>query len=132
MTSKFGFMQYALLSIAVAQPAVAAQGVDKDMADLARARGCMLCHELEPAQAAAEQTLAAAPSFRDIAQRYRGDESAAERLTQTVLQGTGGRPGDRHWAGKASSDRMLPNASEITPKEARSLVTWILSLAKRR
>jgi len=132
VTSKLGFIQYALLSIAVAQPAVASQGIDQGMADLARARGCTLCHELEPAPAAAEQTLPAAPSFREIAQRYRGDESAAERLTQTVLRGTGGRPGDRHWAGKAGSDRMPPNAAEITPEEARSLVTWILSLANRR
>jgi cytochrome c len=132
MASKFGFIGYALLSIALVQPAVAAEGVGKGMADLARARGCMLCHELEPARAAAEQTLPAAPSFREIAQRYRGDKSAEERLTQTVLQGTGGRPGDRHWIGKASSDQMLPNAAEITPEEVRSLVTWILSLAKRR
>jgi len=132
MMSKFGFIRYAVLSIALVQPAVAAQGGDKGMADLARARGCMLCHELEPARAAAQQTLPAAPGFLEIAQRYRGDKSAAERLTQTVLQGTGGRPGDRHWAGKASTDRMLPNAVEITPEEARSLVTWILSLAERR
>jgi len=131
MVSKLWIIGCAL-SFALLRPAVASDGMDKNVRAVARERGCMLCHDLEPAQATAEQTLAAAPSFREIARRYEGDKNAAQRLTRTVLQGTGGRPGDRHWAGKAGSDRMLPNAAEITPEEARSLVTWILSLAKRR
>jgi cytochrome c len=96
---------------------------------LARQRGCLLCHAFQPDDSAVAKVLPPAPTFREIAKRYKGVKDADKQLVETVLQGTGPHPGDRHWAGKVNApDRMLPNAVEIEPHEARTLVHWILAL----
>ena len=112
--------------------AYASENADRRHVALAQERGCMLCHALRPDDRAVQQVLPLAPSFEEIAQRYRGDASAEKRLVRTVLQGTGPHPGDRHWAGKVDANRMLPNAVEIDEPAARSLVRWILSLEAPR
>lgn len=119
-----------LMLIVVVEPGYASDDVDRKMLNLARDRGCMLCHDFQPKKSVGEQVLPMGPSWREIGKRYKGANNAEERLTQTVLQGTGPRPGDRHWTGKVTTDRMFPNTVEIKPEEARSLVHWILSLDK--
>ena len=69
-----------------------------------------------------------APSRREIVRRYNRVNNVEERLTQTVLQGTGPRSGNRRWAGTVSAVVMFPNTVEIEPVESRSLVHWILPL----
>jgi cytochrome c551/c552 len=117
-----------LALVAFAECARAAGDTDREMLNLARERGCLLCHEYQAPSGAVQQMSPPAPSFVDIAKHYRGVAGAEARLTATVLEGTGPRPADHHWAGKISSDRMLPNAVEVSPQEARELVHWILSL----
>ena len=112
----------------IAESGYASEDVDRKMLNLARDRGCMLCHDFQPKRSVGGQVPPMAPSWREIAKRYKGANDAEERLIQTVLQGTGPRPGDRHWTGKVTADRMFPNTVEIKPEEARSLVHWILSL----
>jgi cytochrome c len=66
-----------------------------------------------------------APSWHDIASRYRNVPGARQRLGALVL--TGSDPNDRHWKGNAAFDRMMANEIATTPEEADLLVRWILS-----
>ncbi len=100
-----------------------------EMNELASAKGCDLCHRAEPAKRNAGGLLPYAPSWRDIALRYRRQKGAEDRLTQIVLEGSGNDGKDRHWKGKVSEVGMLPNMQEIDEDQARKLVRWILSFA---
>jgi cytochrome c len=93
---------------------------------LARANGCVICHEVESRDAGSP--LPPAPAFQDIARRYRSQPDAASRLTVLVRDGTGPLRRDRHWAGKTTFERMYPNDLEVTESEARHIVDWILTL----
>ena len=96
---------------------------------LARDRGCMVCHGVESSPPGTVEVPPSAPSFEDIARRYRADPSAVDRLAAIVEQGSGPRARDRHWAGKTSFTQMFPNELEVTNEEAREIVGWILTLA---
>ncbi|MGH8786712.1 MAG: c-type cytochrome [Cupriavidus necator] len=76
---------------------------------LARDAGCMSCH------ATAEKVVG--PAFKSIAEKYRGQADAADRLTQSVRNGSRGTWG---------RIPMPPNGS-VAEADARQLVTWILS-----
>lgn len=93
----------------------------RDAGDL----GCTVCHR----QATPPRTDAGAPplapSFDDIAARYRGKPGAEARLTRVVLQGEG--PGERHWKDRLEFTSMGANAPRVSEARARKLVRWILS-----
>lgn len=108
--------------IAIAGPA-AAQPAMPEPATLAGDLGCNACHAAEPAGSARHPAPPPAPSWREIAARYRGDAAAAERLAQVVAGGSG----ERHWKGRAGFESMLPQAPWVKPEEARALVRWILA-----
>jgi len=93
---------------------------------LARANGCVICHEVETR--GADSPLPPAPAFQDIAHRYRSQPDAASKLSVLVRDGTGPLRRDRHWTGKITFDRMYPNDLEVTESEARRIVDWILTL----
>jgi cytochrome c len=112
-----------------AQPARAAQPSPKAMDQLASDKGCYLCHRAQPGKPGPNEVLPFAPSWRDIARRYKGQKEAEDRLTEIVLAGSGRGGKDRHWQGKVSEVGMLPNVQEIDEDQARQLVRWILSFA---
>jgi cytochrome c551/c552 len=89
-------------------------------------RGCTLCHRESPAPREPGDAAPLAPSWREIAARYRGRPDAEQRLTQVVIEGAD--PADRHWKDRVDFIQMRANAPHVTPDEARSLVRWILSL----
>ena len=89
-------------------------------------RGCTLCHREGPQPREAGDAMPLAPSFREIAARYRGKPGAEEQLTHIVIDGAD--PSDRHWKDRIEFNRMGANAPSITPDEARSLVRWILAI----
>jgi cytochrome c len=115
--------------LANARVASASPQEDKEMNDLAKASGCYLCHKLEPRKRGAQELLPYGPAWKDIANKYRGQADAADRLTRTVLQGSGSSVAERHWYGKAEGPSMVPNRVEISEPDARRLVIWILSLS---
>ena len=117
-----------LLAVMTEQSASAAKRMP-EMNELASAKGCYLCHRAEPAKRNLDDLLPYAPSWRDIALRYRRQKGAEDRLTQIVLEGSGNDGKDRHWKGKVSDVGMLPNMQEIDEDQARKLVRWILSFA---
>ena len=95
------------------------------MRELARDRGCTTCHGEKSASAKEDSAVPMAPSWQDIAARYRHVPDARQRLVDVVL--TGSNPNDRHWKNNAAFDRMISNEIATTPEEADLLVRWILS-----
>jgi cytochrome c len=118
-----------LVVVMSGQPAFAANPTSKEIDELASAKGCYLCHRAKPARRNPDDLLPSAPSWQDIAQKYRRQKDAEDRLTQIVLEGSGNDGKDRHWKGKVSEVGMFPNSQEVDESQARNLVHWILSFA---
>lgn len=119
-------MKAVVLCLAIAASAGSPPSRAEDAGDVSRLaadRGCALCHHDRPARA--DAAVASAPSWPEIAARYRGKPGAENELTHLVLAGTD--PQHRHWANQAAFASMPPNRVEVTPEEARILVRWILS-----
>ena len=118
----------ALVSLVIGPCAMAAEPSNDAMNRLASAKGCYLCHRAEAPAPDPHAMLPHAPSWKDIALKYKGQKGAEQRLTLIVLRGSGGREDkDRHWHGKVSDAGMLRNAPAIDKEQARQLVHWILS-----
>lgn len=105
--------------------AAAPTGGDEAMQRLARERGCSTCHRIWPSPGN-NTVVPSAPSWHEVASRYRGRPDAEDALTRIVIGGS--NPGERHWKNQAAFASMPPNEVEVTPQEARALVGWILSL----
>lgn len=120
----------ALLVIALlsALPALADEQQDRTMRKIASESGCLFCHKEEPDKAGANVLLPVAPSWKDIARRYRGQPGTEDRLTKVVISGSGQGASTRHWAYKVRDTNMPSNYVEISPDDARNLVRWILTL----
>jgi cytochrome c551/c552 len=101
--------------------AIARAGNDPAMRTLAAAQGCTLCHRDAPAPREVAGT-PLAPSWREIAARYRGRDAEAE-LARIVTQGAD----QRHWKDRHDFAAMGANSPRIEPDEARAIVRWILS-----
>lgn len=77
-------------------------------ADLAQKKMCMSCH-------AVDKKLVG-PAYKDVATKYAGQKDAVAKLSDKVIKGGKGAWGEIP---------MPPN--NVTPDEAKQLVTWILS-----
>lgn len=95
--------------VALCSFAVAAQPAQADPV-LAKAKHCMSCH--------AENKKIVGPSFVAVADKYRKDPSAANRLAVKVMKGSSGVWGVNY----------MPENKQVSPEEAQKLVTWVLSL----
>ena len=78
-------------------------------AQLAKARNCMTCHQVD--------SKILGPAFKDIAARYRGKSESEALLVQRVMHGS-----RDIW-----SATPMPSNNQVTEEEARTLVKWILS-----
>ena len=83
---------------------------DEAMIELAWDSGCFNCHDLHER--------VRGPAWTAVAQRYRNDADAYERLVKTVIEGGSGNWGD---------DAMSPNR-RVPEKDVRMLVAWLLAL----
>ncbi|MGJ7462582.1 c-type cytochrome [Halomonas sp. MA07-2] len=99
----------AALASGMAQANSAAE--DEATIDLAWDSGCFNCHDLDA-------TLRG-PAWRDVAERYRDDDTALKRLVITVRDGGSGNWGD---------ERMTPNR-RVAEEDIERLVSWLLSLS---
>jgi cytochrome c551/c552 len=104
--------------------AVAVSGPDEGIGHRLGELGCTVCHRTAPASGADAAT-PLAPSFREIAARYRGQDRAEERLTRVVIEGADRK--DRHWTHRHEFTEMGANAPRVSPDEARAIVRWILA-----
>ena len=120
-------MKLRILASALAVAASSAASAACDEAAMRRLmvdRSCSLCHtEISPPRLG-NPVPPYAPSWQEVAKRYRGRPSAEDHLIDVILNGSD--PSHRHWSGDAFTT-MLPNAPAMTLEEARSLAHWILS-----
>ena len=119
-------MLAALLATIGTAGAVRAEGKDDAMLKLATGSGCMTCHHVDPGAMGPDGMAPIGPAWRDVAAKYRGQQGAEAKLTQTVMAGS--NPYESHWKGNVSGLAMPPNAVAIKQADARQLVRWILSL----
>ena len=96
------------LTVAIALLAFAC-GARADQA-LANAKNCMTCHQMD------KKVLG--PSFKDVAARYKGDKSAADRLATKIMKGGSGAWGTAY----------MPANAQVNEADAKKLSAWVLSL----
>jgi cytochrome c len=102
----------ALISIAVATGLLfSASAFAAGEEDLAKAKNCMTCHKID--------AKLIGPAYKDVAAKYAGRKDAVALLAEKVQKG-----GTGVWGNVP----MTPN--QITPEEAKRLVTWILAMKK--
>ena len=94
--------------MAAAGIVMAGQAYADEGADLAKAKNCMSCHAIDKKLVG--------PAYKDVAAKYKGDKGAVDKLAAKVKAGGKGAWGEIP---------MPPN--NVTPEEAKKLVTWVLS-----
>lgn len=77
---------------------------------LATAKNCMACH-------AVDKKLVG-PAYKDVAAKYAGQKDAVDKLSAKVIKGGSGVWGPV----------PMPANTQVTPDEAKKLVSWILTL----
>lgn len=80
---------------------------------LARQSRCFNCHAVDKKKAA--------PSFKEVAAKYKGNGGAAAKLTQHVT-------GAGKIAGEGGKVEDHPAVKSKKPEDVKNLVDWILSL----
>lgn len=104
----------AVLGIAAAAALlVAGQAVAADETALAQKSGCMACHQVG--------TKVVGPAYKDVAKKYAGDKTAADKLTKKVIAG-----GVGVW-GQVPMPPKGGNAA-VKDDDIKKIVGWILSL----
>jgi cytochrome c len=94
---------FALVAAAsVTVPALADQA-------LATSKNCMACH-------AVDKKLVG-PAYKDVAAKYAGDKSAADKLAAKIMKGGSGVWGPI----------PMPANPQVNDAEAKKLVAWVLS-----
>lgn len=92
----------------------AAPAMDEKSLELLATKGCTVCHGIDKK--------IIGPTYQDVAERYKDSPpSIVDTLTNKVLKG-----GKGNWGEVA----MTANENIVTPEEAKSLVTFILTLKK--
>ena len=79
-------------------------------AAFAKSKNCLACHAIDKK--------VVGPAFKTVADKYRQDPAALERLALKVRQGGKGAWGVVY----------LPANAQVTPEESKRLVAWVLGL----
>ncbi len=90
-------------STVVALPAMADEA-------LAKSKNCMACH-------AVDKKLVG-PSYKDVAKKYAGDKTAADKLATKIMKG-----GSGVWGAIP-----MPANPQVSDAEAKKLASWVLGL----
>ena len=101
-------MKKTLIAVAATAAALAATPVLAQEA-LANKSGCLACHAVDKK--------IVGPSYKDVANKYRGDKDAENKLVEKVKKG-----GSGVWGPVP----MPPN--NVSDADAHSLVKWVLSM----
>ncbi len=81
--------------------------------DLAQANNCLACHQVDRKRVG--------PAFELIAQRFAGQDGAADYLANSIRQGGRGR-----WGAVP-----MPAQPQVSPADAQAIAAWILSLVNK-
>ena len=79
-------------------------------AAFAKSKNCLACHAIDKK--------VVGPAFKAVADKYRQDPGASERLALKVRQGGNGAWGVVY----------MPANAQVTPEESKRLVAWMLGL----
>ena len=77
---------------------------------LATAKNCMACHALDKKLVG--------PSYKDVAAKYAGDKSAADKLATKIQKGSAGVWGPV----------PMPANPQVSEAEAKKLAAWVLTV----
>jgi cytochrome c len=77
---------------------------------LATSKNCMGCHAVD------KKILG--PAFKDIATKYKGDKTAADKLAAKIIKGGSG----------AWGAAVMPANPQVSEADAKKLVAWVLGL----
>ena len=102
-------MKRILLAIASVAAGVAVSTPALADLQLATAKNCMACHAIDKKLVG--------PSYKDVAAKYAGQKDAADKLAAKVIKGGSGVWGPV----------PMPANPQVSPDEAKKLVTWILT-----
>ena len=101
-------MKLKLITLAGLSLLAAGTAQAQDGKALLQKSGCTACHS--------EDKKLVGPAYKDVAAKYKGDAGAVDKLAAKIKAGGKGVWGEIP---------MPPN--NVTPDEAKKLVTWILS-----
>lgn len=107
-------MKSIIVSVAVAGLMVAGSALAADMPVLAKKMNCAACHAIDKK--------VVGPAFQDIANKYKGDATAAEKLQVKISKGGSGAWG--------TMPMPANDAAGTKQAEIKELVAFILGLAK--
>jgi len=79
-------------------------------AAFAKSKNCLACHAIDKK--------VVGPAFKAVADKYRNDPAALERLALKVRQGGNGAWGVVY----------MPANAQVSPEESKRLVAWVLGL----
>lgn len=103
-------MKKTLITLALSATAVlSATPAFADLA-LATSKNCLACH-------AVDKKLVG-PAYKDVAAKYKGDKTAADKLAAKIIKGGSGVWGPV----------PMPANSQVNEAESKKLAAWILSL----
>ncbi len=99
---------------AEATPAGAAPANDAAAAGeaLAKEKNCLACHKVD--------AKLVGPAYQDVAEKFGGQEGAADMLAEKIQKGSSGVWGPV----------PMPPNTQVSPEEAKQLAEWVLSLKK--
>ncbi len=103
-------MKRVLSALIVAAAAISATSPAFADLELAKAKKCMICHSVDKAKVG--------PAFQAIAKKFAGQKDAEAKLVNAVLKGGSGSFGAT----------PMPANAGVSEADAKTLVTWILSL----
>lgn len=107
-------MKSIIVSMAVAGLMVAGSAMATDMPELAKKSNCTACHAIDKK--------VVGPSWQDVANKYKGQADAADKLLVKVSKG-----GSGNWGSMPMPANDPTGAKQADMKE---LVKFILGLAK--
>lgn len=106
------FSKYAIVLL-IGGSGMAGMAAAQDLAGqaLARSSNCLACHQIDSKRVG--------PAFKLVAERFAGEDGAADYLAATIRSGGRGR-----WGAVP-----MPAQPQVSPEDAQRLAAWILSLA---
>lgn len=102
-------MKRTLLTVALSAVVVLSAAPAFANQALATKKNCMACHSIDKKLVG--------PSYKDVAAKYKGDKTAADKLVVKVMKG-----GSGVWGAVP-----MPANTQVNEVEARELVNWVLS-----
>jgi cytochrome c len=116
-------MKLIAISLIAVAGLFAGQAMASDEAALALAKksNCLACHQID--------TKLVGPPWKEVSKKYKGDKGAEAMLINRVKNGSIATGGQK-WAAITGGVPMPPNGPAVKDEDIKTLVQFVLSLAK--